>query len=93
MAPSKNWPPRTTTRIFWTKHAIDRLHERFEDFEGVVPYRVIELAGRDAKPGKAFRVRRGDVIFVCKVDDGSVKILTVLRERDGPILPGESLPG
>lgn len=66
-------------KIQWTKHAVNRAGERF-GFRSdiVIPNRVILKQAADLPDGTEFRVKRGRVVYVCKLDGDTVWIITVL---------------
>jgi hypothetical protein len=64
--------------IQWTKHAIERVGERFGfDKRIIIPNRVMVKVGMQTPEGENFKVRRGKVTYVCQRVEESVKVVTV----------------
>lgn len=69
--------------IIWTKHAIERVGERFGfDSSIQIPNEMIGILGETATEGKAFNLGCGDVVYVCVRHGNVVKIVTVKRKNN-----------
>jgi hypothetical protein len=73
--------------IYWTEHALIRANERFEDGVPVIePNRLMLKQGAQTEIGGEFRIRRRNVIYVCKRAEHLVVVVTVIPAKTDEML-------
>ncbi len=65
--------------LIWTKHAMARVSERFPTEAVRPPTGLIQLIAMHKPDGESFRVRHGDVVFVCQREGDAIIMLTIIR--------------
>ena len=68
--------------IHWSRHAIDRVHERFGDRPDIeIPIGIIQAVGVRKAIGETFHVKSGIVTYKLARVDSGVLVITVLNEK------------
>lgn len=68
--------------ILWSKHAVERVHERFGDRPDIeIPIGIIQAVGVRKAIGDTFHVKSGIVTYkLVRVDNG-VLVVTVVNDK------------
>lgn len=71
--------------VQWSKHAIERVAERFGFAEREIPNKQITAAASQSKSGSIFRVYCAGIVYVVKRQKKSVLILTCFEDEHAGI--------